>query len=146
MPLLRLLQAALAGDSKTTPILGDDYPTRDGTCVRDYVHVVDLAQAHIQAIDAMRTGKIRGDSLNLGNGTGFTVREVIDMVGQVTGSPPMTRKAPRRAGDPASLVTSSDRARERLGWKPRFPELERIVSTAWDWHRTHPRGYAGGGG
>jgi UDP-glucose 4-epimerase len=140
----RLLRAVLARDARATPIFGSDYPTRDGTCVRDYVHVADLAQAHVQAVEALRRGSIEGESLNLGNGTGFTVREVIDAVARATGTTPPTRPAPRRAGDPATLVASSERARERLGWTPRYPELDTIVSTAWNWHRRHPRGYGGG--
>lgn len=122
-------------------IFGEDYPTPDGTCVRDYVHVCDLAQAHTLAIDAMREGKLEGCAFNLGSGDGFSVREVCDAVARVCGCPPATRSAPRRAGDPARLVASSDRVREDLGWKPEFPELESIVQTAWDWHRENPEGY-----
>jgi len=137
----RLLQA-VGGEAEPTPIFGEDYPTRDGTCVRDYVHVEDLAQAHVKALGAMADRAIVADSLNLGNGEGFTVREVIDTVGRVTGRRPPTRPAPRRDGDPATLVASSSRAAERLGWKPEHPSLEEIVSSAWEWHREHPGGYS----
>jgi UDP-glucose 4-epimerase len=137
----RLLQSVMEG-GEPTPIFGSDWPTSDGTCVRDYVHVVDLAEAHVLAIDKMEAGEVDGEPLNLGNGEGFSVREVIDTVGQVTGTEVPTVDAPRRAGDPAILVASSERARERLGWVPRFPALRDIVETAWAWHRTHPQGYA----
>jgi len=138
----RLLRAA-AEDGEPTPIFGDDYPTRDGTCVRDYVHVVDLARAHVLAVEAVREGGMTGEVLNLGNGDGFTVREVVDTVGGVVGRRPATRAAPRRPGDPARLVASSARAAERLGWSPEYASLEAIVRTAWDWHRRHPHGFEG---
>jgi UDP-glucose 4-epimerase len=137
----RLLQAVQHG-SDPMPIFGEDYPTADGTCVRDYVHVSDLAQAHVLALDAMRGQHITCEAFNLGNGEGFSVRQVVDTVASVTGSPPPTRSAPRREGDPATLVASSARVSERLGWTPAFPRLEQIVQTAWGWHRNHPRGYA----
>ena len=138
----RLLQAATE-DGEPTPIFGDDYPTRDGTCVRDYVHVVDLARAHVRAVESVRNGGMTGEALNLGNGEGFTVREVVETVGNVVGRRPATRAAERRPGDPASLVASSARAAERLGWCTEYASLEAIVRTAWDWHRRHPRGYEG---
>jgi UDP-glucose 4-epimerase len=138
----RLLQSMTAG-GEPTPIFGDDYPTRDGTCVRDYVHVVDLARAHVLALEAMRDGAMNGEAFNLGNGEGFTVREVVEAVGEVVGRRPATRAAKRRPGDPASLVASSARAAERLGWCANYPSLEAIVRTAWEWHRRHPRGYEG---
>jgi UDP-glucose 4-epimerase len=141
----RLLLGALAGD-QTVPVFGTDYPTPDGTCVRDYVHVVDLAQAHVLAMEAMLRGEVQAEAFNLGNGEGFSVREVIEVVGRVTGRKPSTREAPRRAGDPATLVASSRRITERLGWRPEHPRLEQIVRTAWDWHRAHPRGYGDGSG
>lgn len=140
----RLLRTAADG-GEATPIFGNDYPTRDGTCVRDYVHVEDLAEAHLRAIAAMREGRVEGDSFNLGSGEGFTVREVLETVGAVTGNMPRTEQADRRPGDPATLLASSDRAGKVLGWKPRYPELEEIVRTAWNWHRSHPQGYRGRG-
>jgi UDP-glucose 4-epimerase len=136
----RLLQALL-DDGPPTPIFGEDYPTSDGTCVRDYVHVVDLAEAHVLALDALDRGTVQAEAFNLGNGEGFSVREVIDTVARVTGMRPPTEKAPRRPGDPAILVASSERATRRLGWKPDYPQLEEIIRTAWEWHRNHPRGY-----
>jgi len=138
----RLLRAA-AEPGETTPIFGEDYPTRDGTCVRDYVHVVDLALAHVLAVAALREKRVGALALNLGNGEGFTVREVVAAVGRVVGREPATTAAPRRAGDPASLVASSSVATEQLGWRARYPALESIVETAWEWHRKHPHGYAG---
>ena len=136
----RLIASAQNG-GPPTPIFGDDYPTTDGTCVRDYIHVVDLAEAHVLALDALRRGAIEADVFNLGNGEGFSVLEVVSTVAQVTGTTPPTEPAPRRPGDPAILVASSERARVRLGWRPRTPGLDRIVETAWKWHRRHPRGY-----
>jgi len=139
----RLLLNALTG-GETVPIFGDDYPTRDGTCVRDYVHVMDLAQAHVKALAAMQSGRVAGDAFNLGNGEGFSVLEVIEAVGAVSGNRPATERAPRRPGDPASLVAGSRRAKERLEWRPEYADLHEIVRTAWEWHRNHPGGYAGG--
>ncbi len=135
-----VLQVAL-GQRPHITIYGDDYPTRDGTCVRDYIHVVDLAQAHILAMGALdRLGSLR---YNLGNGSGFSVMEVIEMARRVTGHPIPHVVGPRRAGDPATLVASSESIRRDLGWQPRFSDLESIVSSAWEWHRNHPRGYKG---
>lgn len=139
----RLLLAAQE-HGRPIPIFGDDYPTRDGTCVRDYVHVGDLAVAHRLALAAMRGGRLEARAFNLGNGEGFTVREVIDTVETVVGQRPPIRLAPRRPGDPVSLVASSTHARRELGWRPRHTSLESIVRTAWNWHRRHPRGFAGG--
>jgi UDP-glucose 4-epimerase len=120
-------------------IYGSDYPTPDGTCVRDYIHVCDLASAHLLALEALA----HRDQLicNLGNGLGFSVRQVIEMARQVTRLPIPAVESPRRPGDPAVLVASSERIRRELGWQPRFPDLESIVSSAWEWHRRHPRGY-----
>jgi UDP-glucose 4-epimerase len=139
----RLLQSVLRG-GEPIPIFGDDYPTRDGTCVRDYIHVVDLAEAHVLALEALRRGALDRGAFNLGNGEGFTVREVAAAVERIAGKPPAIRSAPRRPGDPAALVASAARAGRTLGWRPRFPGLDTIVSTAWNWHRRHPRGYASG--
>jgi UDP-glucose 4-epimerase len=139
--LVPLLIRSALEQGACTPIFGDDYPTRDGTCVRDYVHVVDLARAHTGALAALREGTLEACSLNLGNGEGFTVREVVDAVERVVGRRPPTHPAPRRAGDPATLVASSDRARQRLGWRPEYASLESIVSTAWEWHHRNPQGF-----
>ena len=136
------LLASIGGQQPPTPILGDDYPTRDGTCVRDYVHVVDLARAHLLAVQALREGRDIPPALNLGNGEGFTVREVCDAVERSAGRRPPTVAAPRREGDPATLVASADLAKQALGWEPRHSSLDQIVGTAWDWHRSNPLGYA----
>lgn len=138
----RLLRAVQHG-ADPIPIFGEDYPTPDGTCVRDYVHVGDLAQAHVRAIEGIEGGRIDGAArFNLGNGEGFSVRQVVDTVERVTGRRPPTHPAPRRAGDPATLVASSRKIRATLGWEPEFPSLEDIVRTAWQWHESHPHGYA----
>lgn len=122
-------------------VFGNDYDTKDGTCVRDYIHILDLADAHLLAIRHLRAG---GESrqYNLGNGQGFTVREVIDTVERVSGKEVPHEDAPRRPGDPAKLVAASDRIRNDWGWNPKFPKLDTIIETAWNWHRTHPQGYA----
>ena len=133
-----VLQAAL-GRRDAVAIFGTDYPTPDGTCIRDYIHVYDLAQAHILALEAIRPGQ--GLTFNLGNGAGYSVRQVIEAAGRVTGRPIPTKEGPRRAGDPAVLVASSDHIRRALGWKPRYPDLETIIETAWRWHQAHPEGY-----
>ena len=125
---------------KAPAIFGDDYPTPDGTCVRDYIHVMDLAQAHILAAQYLRNGGA-SDIFNLGNGVGFTVKEVIDVARAVTGHPIPARMEDRRAGDPAQLIASSDKARSVLGWNPQHADLEEIVASAWKWHHTHPNGY-----
>ncbi len=131
------LQVALGQRDKVT-IFGDDYPTRDGTCVRDYIHVVDLAQAHILALRALDKGS---RTYNLGNGQGYTVKEVIEACRQVTGHPIPAVIGPRRPGDPAVLVASSEKIRRELGWQPKYPDLCTIVAHAWEWHRRHPQGY-----
>jgi UDP-glucose 4-epimerase len=136
----RLLRGVLEGQQEV-PIFGNDWPTPDGTCVRDYVHVLDLAQAHVLALEALGAGELVAEVFNLGNGEGFSVLQVVDSVGRVTGQRPPTRFAPRRPGDPATLVASSDKIRGSLGWAPEYPELDTIVSTAWNWHRTRPGGY-----
>lgn len=132
-----VLQVAL-GKREHVQIYGDDYPTRDGTCVRDYIHVVDLAQAHILALRALDRGSC---VYNLGNGRGFTVREVIETARRITGHPIPAVVGPRRPGDPAELVAASDKIARELGWKPRYPDLETIIRTAWEWHHRHPDGY-----
>ncbi len=121
-------------------IFGDDYNTKDGTCIRDYIHVTDLAQAHILAVKYLRNGG-NSDVFNLGNGIGFSVKEVIETARKVTGHPIPAQISPRRAGDPAKLIASSEKARKILGWKPEHAELEEIIATAWNWHKKHPNGY-----
>lgn len=121
-------------------IFGDDYNTKDGTCIRDYIHVTDLAQAHILAVKYLRNGR-NSDIFNLGNGIGFSVKEVIETARKVTGHPIPAQISPRRAGDPAKLIASSNKARKILGWKPEHAELEEIIATAWNWHKKHPNGY-----
>jgi UDP-glucose 4-epimerase len=130
--------AALNG--KAIPIFGTDYETPDGTCIRDYVHVMDLARAHILALEKLELGGTSG-IYNLGNGNGYSVREVIETVREVTGMKVDTIEAPRRPGDPARLVAGSEKIKRDLGWIPQYPELETIVETAWQWHRKHPKGY-----
>ncbi len=131
------LQVALGQRDKII-VFGDDYPTRDGTCVRDYVHVTDLAQAHILALRALDEGS---RTYNLGNGQGFSVQEVIETCRAVTGQPIPAEVGPRRPGDPATLIAGSAKIRRELGWQPRYPDLRTIVEHAWAWHRAHPNGY-----
>jgi len=133
-----VLQVAL-GQRKSVQIFGTDYPTRDGTCVRDYIHVCDLAQAHILAMERIEPGK--GGWYNLGNGNGYTVREVLQVARKVTGRKIPAEVGPRRPGDPPELVASSEKIARELGWKPLYPDLETIIETAWRWHSTHPDGY-----
>lgn len=121
-------------------IFGDDYDTKDGTCIRDYIHVTDLAQAHILAVDYLMQGK-ESNIFNLGNGVGFTVKEVIETARKITGDPIQTKIEPRRAGDPAVLIASSEKAKEILKWKPEHTNLEEIITSAWNWHKNHPKGY-----
>lgn len=134
-----ILQVALGKRDKIM-MFGDDYNTKDGTCVRDYIHVSDLASAHSLALERLIKG---GESriYNLGNGTGFTVKEVVDVARKVTEHPIPAEVAPRRAGDPAVLIASSDKAISELNWKPKFNSLETIIETAWNWHKNHPNGY-----
>jgi UDP-glucose 4-epimerase len=134
-----VLQVPL-GRREFISVFGDDYPTEDGTCIRDYIHVSDLADAHLLALERLRGG---GDSAvyNLGSGRGYSVRQVVDIARRVTGHPIPVRIEPRRAGDPAVLVASSERARRELGWSPCRDNLEAIVSSAWRWHSAHPGGY-----
>jgi len=134
-----VLQVAL-GQRQEIAMFGDDFPTPDGTCIRDYVHVNDLGAAHVLALDKITPGE--GMHLNLGTGRGFSVREVIEACRKVTGHAIPSRVAGRRAGDPPSLVADSRKAQHTLGWKPQFTCLEEIVETAWRWHANHPHGYA----
>ena len=138
-----ILQVAL-GQRECISIFGDDYPTEDGTCVRDYIHIDDLAQAHLLALDYLKGGGA-STQINLGNGKGYSVKEVIDVVRRVTGHPIPTKICDRRPGDPSVLVASSERARQVLGWNPQHPELEKIVQSAWQWHQSHPQGYTSAG-
>src|SRR5712671_1659639 len=124
------------GQSAHCEIFGADYPTPDGTCIRDYIHIVDLAQAHILALAPGKQG-----FYNLGNGDGYSVREVIRMCEKVAGKKIPALERPRRPGDPPKLVASAEKAMRELGWKPKYPTLEDIVSTAWAWHQEHPLGY-----
>ena len=133
-----VIKSALDGSS--VPVYGTDYDTPDGTCIRDYIHVIDLARAHILALGKLDQGKI-SRIYNLGNGNGYSVREVIETAKKVTGRKVASLDSPRRPGDPARLVASSEKIREELGWNPRFPDLETIVETAYHWHRKHPKGY-----
>jgi UDP-glucose-4-epimerase GalE len=134
----RAIEAATGG--RGLQVFGDDYATPDGTCLRDYIHVTDLADAHVRALEALASA---GQSAvyNLGTGVPHSVREVIDAVERVTGQKVPWTLAPRRAGDPAALYARADRARSELGWVPRFSDITSIVGTAWEWHRVHPKGY-----
>jgi len=139
--LIPLVMRSLLEDGYTLTIFGTDYGTPDGTCVRDYVHVTDLASAHVLALDRL-LAKGSSDTFNLGNGRGFSVREVVDSVRRVTGKSPRTAVGPRRAGDPDVLVASSGRAVKELGWKPGFAEIDTMVETAWRWEsRRKRKGY-----
>ena len=139
--LIPLILQVPNGKREFISIFGDDYDTKDGTCIRDYIHVTDLAQAHILAMDYLMKG---GESniFNLGNGVGFTVKEVIDTAREVTGHPIPAKTTPRRAGDPAQLIASSEKARTVLGWHPEHADLREIIETAWNWHKNHPNGFA----
>ncbi|SHM85163.1 UDP-glucose 4-epimerase [Anaerosporobacter mobilis DSM 15930] len=140
--LIPLILQVPNGQRESIAIFGEDYDTKDGTCVRDYIHVTDLAQAHILAVKYLAEG---GESniFNLGNGVGFTVKEVIDSARKVTGHEIKAVVSPRRAGDPAQLIASSDKARTVLGWKPEHADLGEIIESAWKWHSTHPNGFGG---
>ena len=139
--LIPLVLSVALGQRESVTIFGDDYPTPDGTCVRDYIHILDLAQAHILAFEALDRGSA---VYNLGNGEGFSVKQVIETAREVTGHSIPANVGPRRAGDPATLVASSEKIRCELGWQPRYPLLREIVDSAWQWHRSHPEGYRNG--
>ena len=132
-----VLQVAL-GQREKIMVFGDDYPTPDGTCVRDYIHIADLAQAHILALEALDGGS---RTYNLGNNRGFSVMDVVAIAREISGHEIPCEIGPRRDGDPAELVASSDKIVRELGWQPQFPELRQIIESAWSWHRTHPSGY-----
>ena len=138
--LIPLILQVPNGQREAISVFGTDYPTKDGTCVRDYIHVTDLAQAHILAVKYLMAGN-ESNIFNLGNGVGFTVKEVIKMAEKVTGQPIKVIEVDRRAGDPAVLIASSEKAKTVLGWKPKHNSLKEIISTAWAWHKKHPNGY-----
>lgn len=140
---VHLIPLAIRAANGGTPlkVFGEDYPTPDGTCLRDYIHVCDLADAHIKALEALERGAPSG-AFNVGTGTPQSVKSVIDTVSRVVGRPVAWSPAPRRPGDPAVLYAAADRARNELGWRPRYADLEVIVRHAWQWHSTHPAGYA----
>lgn len=134
-----ILQVAL-GQRESIKIFGEDYLTDDGSAVRDYIHVMDLIDAHLLAVEKLRNGS-ESNTFNLGNGNGFSVKQVIDIARKVTGKEIKAETAPRRAGDPAKLVATSDKARDILGWNPQYADLEKIIEDAWRWHQGHPDGY-----
>ena len=138
--LIPLVLQVPNGKRESVSIYGTDYDTPDGTCIRDYIHVTDLAEAHILAVEYLMKG---GESnvFNLGNGVGYSVREVIETARKVTGHPSPAVESPRRAGDPARLVASGEKAKTVLGWEPKITSLEDIIRSAWVWHSTHPNGY-----
>lgn len=138
--LIPLILQVPNGKRETISIYGTDYDTPDGTCIRDYIHVTDLAQAHILAVKYLTDGG-ESDIFNLGNGVGYSVREVIETARKVTGHPIPSTETPRRAGDPARLVASSEKAKKILGWNPIHDSLEEIIESAWKWHKNHPNGY-----
>lgn len=136
--LMPLVLAVASGKRDHITIFGNDYETPDGTCIRDYIHVVDLAQAHILALRALDTGSC---TYNLGNGCGFSVKQVIETAREVTGHAIPAVMGPRRSGDPAILIASSATINQELGWRPQYPDLRDIIASAWHWHQTHPDGY-----
>jgi UDP-glucose 4-epimerase len=138
--LIPLILQVASGKREHISIYGTDYPTDDGTCIRDYIHVSDLAEAHVLALEALDSHHVL--IYNLGNGAGFSVREVIESARRVTGKAIKAVEAARRPGDPAVLVASSDKIRRELHWRPKYPDLEAIVSSAWEWLHKHPHGYA----
>jgi UDP-glucose 4-epimerase len=135
-----VLQVAL-GQRESISIYGDDYPTLDGTNVRDYIHIDDLAQAHVKAVEALADERDALWVYNLGNGFGYSNLAVVETARQITGNRIPSNMAPRRSGDGAVLVASSDKIRQELGWIPKYPELESIIASAWEWHKTNPHGY-----
>ena len=137
--LIPIVLQAASGQREAVPLYGTDYPTPDGTCIRDYVHVSDLAAAHVLALERLESC---GGVYNLGSGTGFSNREVIEAAGKVTGKPIIVREEPRRPGDPARLLASNERAKRDLDWLPAVRSLEAIIDSAWHWHQAHPKGYA----
>lgn len=138
--LIPIVLSAALGKRAGVGVFGDDYPTRDGTCVRDYIHVLDLADAHLLALQYLEKGG-KSDSFNLGNGSGFSVLEIVETARKVTGRDIPTRIEPRRAGDPSTLIASNEKASAVLGWKPKRASLADIIGSAWEWHKAHPNGY-----
>ncbi len=138
--LIPLVMQVANGQRESISVFGNDYPTPDGTCIRDYVHVCDLAQAHILALEWIESDK-GNEIFNLGNGIGFSVMEVIDEIRRVTGHPIPAVLHHRRRGDPARLVASGVKAKDELAWEPKYEDLHTIIETAWQWHKSHPRGY-----
>lgn len=134
-----VLETALGKREKIT-IFGDDYPTKDGTCIRDYIHVEDLIDAHILALNYLKNGG-QSDIFNLGSSQGFSVKEIVEMAREVTGKEIRAEIGPRRAGDPSILIASSEKAKKILGWTPSRTNIEQIIKDAWNWHSTHPNGY-----
>ena len=134
-----ILQTAL-GQRSGIHIFGNDYPSRDGTCIRDYIHIEDLAQAHLLALERILSDDATG-IFNLGNGQGYSVREVIEVSRQITGKPVLEKIVDRRPGDPAVLIGSNKKAISTLGWTRKYPDLHTIIETAWRWHKNHPTGY-----
>lgn len=140
--LIPLICQTILGQRPYVEIFGTDYPTADGTCIRDYIHVDDLAEAHILALEKLQPGT--EFKLNLGIGLGYSVKEVIQAVERVSGKKVTVKESPRREGDPAELIAAPAKAIRELSWKPRYRDIESLLETAWNWHRTHPRGYAKG--
>lgn len=140
--ILPILFEVALGQRKEFNIYGTDYPTPDGTCIRDYVHVIDIAESHVLALE--RISEVAGRVFNVGNSRGFSVREVVAAAERTVGRKIPVRESPRRPGDPAELVASSDRIRRDLGWSPRFSDLDRIIQTAWAWKQRFPKGYSPG--
>lgn len=138
--LIPLILQVAQGKRDKLSLFGTDYPTKDGTCVRDYIHVEDLIDAHMLALDYLRAGN-PSTAFNLGNGQGFSNREIIEAARRVTGHPIPVSEEDRRPGDPATLIASSQKAMDVLGWKPKYTNVEDIIATAWKWHSTHPNGY-----
>jgi UDP-glucose 4-epimerase len=138
--LIPLILFAAQGKRDSISIFGNDYPTPDGTAIRDFIHISDLSQAHLLALEHLRKGG-NSEFINLGSGTGFSVKEVVEAARKITGKEIKAEIAPRRAGDPSSLVADAKKAKDVLGWTPQFPEIEKIIESAWTWHEANPNGY-----
>jgi UDP-glucose 4-epimerase len=137
--LIPLILQVPLGQREFISVFGTDYPTKDGTCIRDFIHVDDLASAHVLALQGLETHEKL--ICNLGSGEGFSVHQIVELARKVTGHPIPVREMPRRAGDPAVLIASSDKTRRLLGWNPQYSDVESIIASAWEWHKSHPRGY-----